>query len=150
MTARSDLLNIAGITLSDVSGTRTSVFTGTFTKDYHDQLISDPLKAPSALVIGNYAAMTANRISHFFNLKGTSVAVDTGCSTSMVGLHLATQSLRRGESDCAIVAGAAININAEGFITAANIGYVLPLPCACDSWYKSWTLSSKPTSRNLS
>lgn len=66
--------------------------------------------------------MTANRVSHFFDLKGTSMALDTGCSGTMLGVHLATQSLRSGESDCAIVAGSAVSINAEGFITTATVG----------------------------
>lgn len=40
----------------------------------------------------------ANRISYFFNLHGPSMTIDTGCSGSLVSVHLAAQSLRNGES----------------------------------------------------
>ena len=40
----------------------------------------------------------ANRISYFFNLHGPSMTIDTGCSGSLVCIHLAAQSLRTGES----------------------------------------------------
>jgi acyl transferase domain-containing protein len=103
-------------------GSKTSVYSGTFTKDYHDRLLTDPLRVPRAFVTGNYAAMLANRISHFFDLKGPSTAVDTGCSTSLMGLHLACQSLRLGESDCAIVGGACINMNPDFFANLSSLG----------------------------
>lgn len=40
----------------------------------------------------------ANHISHFFNFHGPSMTLDTGCSGSLVSVHLAAQSLRNGES----------------------------------------------------
>ncbi|KAI0109091.1 putative polyketide synthase [Nemania sp. FL0031] len=115
-------LESAGISLDSITGTNTSVYSGTFTKDYHDRLITDPEHVPRSYIISNYAAMTANRISHFFNLKGPSAAIDTGCSTSLMGLHLACQSLRSHESDCAIVGGAAINFNPDVFAALSTIG----------------------------
>ena len=39
--------------------------------------------------------IVANRLSHFFGFRGPSVALDTACSSSMVALHYACQSLRR-------------------------------------------------------
>ncbi|KAI0198468.1 reducing type I polyketide synthase [Astrocystis sublimbata] len=112
----------AGIPMEKLAGSKTAVFAGSFTKDYHDRLLSDPLQASGAFVTGNYAAMAANRISHFYNLKGPSTAIDTGCSTSLVGLHLACQSLRSRESDCAIVGGACINLNPDFFAHLSSLG----------------------------
>jgi acyl transferase domain-containing protein len=117
-----EALESAGIPLPSVVGTNTAVFAGSFTKDYHDLQISDPLKMSRGFFTGNYAAMLANRISHFFDLKGPSVAVDTGCSTSLMGLHLAAQSLREGDSDCAIVGGACLNLNPEAFVHLSTLG----------------------------
>lgn len=119
-----EALESAGLALSSVLGSNTSVFTGSFTKDYHDLQLRDPLNMPRAFVTGNYAAMLANRVSHFFDLKGPSVAVDTGCSTSLMGLHLAAQSLRAGESDCAIVGGACLNLNPDAFANLSTLQYV--------------------------
>ena len=108
--------------MNKLIGSNTSVYSGSFSKDYHDRLLMDPLRVPRAFVIGNYAAMMANRISHFFDLKGPSTAVDTGCSTSLMGLHLAAQSLRAGESDCAIVGGACIHLNPDLFSSLSSLG----------------------------
>lgn len=116
-----EALESAGLPLSSVLGSNTSVFTGSFTKDYHDLQLRDPLNMSRAFVTGNYAAMLANRVSHFFDLKGPSVAVDTGCSTSLMGLHLAAQSLRAGESDCAIVGGACLNLNPDAFANLSTL-----------------------------
>ncbi|GAW16135.1 hypothetical protein ANO14919_055580 [Xylariales sp. No.14919] len=115
-------LESAGIPLHDVTGSNTSVYAGSFTKDYHDRLITDPQRVPPVFIAANYTAMIANRISHFFDLKGPSAAIDTGCSTSLVGLHLACQSLRSGESDCAIVGGAGLNINPDMFSALSSLG----------------------------
>ena len=48
------------------------------------------------------------RVSHRLNLKGPSIAVQTACSTSLVAVHLACQSLMAGESDMALAGGASI------------------------------------------
>jgi len=47
----------------------------------------------------------ANRVSHALNLNGPSLAVDTACSSSLTALHLACDSLRRGDCDAALAGG---------------------------------------------
>ncbi|WP_282108469.1 SDR family NAD(P)-dependent oxidoreductase [Streptomyces sp. B93] len=47
----------------------------------------------------------ANRLSHCFGFSGPSVAVDTACSSSLTALHLACESLRRGDCGAAVVGG---------------------------------------------
>jgi acyl transferase domain-containing protein len=48
---------------------------------------------------GTTNALLSNRVSWFFDFKAPSLTLDTACSSSMVALHLACQSLRWGESD---------------------------------------------------
>ncbi len=47
----------------------------------------------------------ANRLSYFLNLTGPSFAVDSACSASLTAIHLACESLRRGECRAAIAGG---------------------------------------------
>src|SRR5581483_9067087 len=51
------------------------------------------------LVIGNDKDSLTTGVSYKLNLKGPSFAVQTFCSTSLVAVHLAAQSLLNGESD---------------------------------------------------
>jgi len=51
----------------------------------------------------------ATRASYELNLRGPSVAVQTACSTSLVAIHMACQSLLGGESDMALAGGVSIS-----------------------------------------
>lgn len=63
-----------------------------------------------------FEAMTLNekdyittRVSHKLNLRGPSMAVQTACSTSLVAIHQAAESLIRGECDVALAGGVSIS-----------------------------------------
>jgi acyl transferase domain-containing protein/acyl carrier protein len=51
----------------------------------------------------------ATRASYELNLRGPSVAVQTACSTSLVAVHMACQSLLAGECDMALAGGVSIS-----------------------------------------
>ncbi|KAL4978763.1 polyketide synthase [Aspergillus desertorum] len=121
-----EALESAGISLSQIAGSNTSVFAGSFIHDYHDLLTRDPLTLPRFFTTGNFTAMMANRISHFFDLRGPSTPVDTGCSTSITALHLACQTLRTGEADCAIVGGTCVMLNPDMFAQLSSLGFIGP------------------------
>jgi acyl transferase domain-containing protein/thioesterase domain-containing protein/acyl carrier protein len=57
---------------------------------------------------GNDTNFLATRISYELNLVGPSMNVQTACSSTLVALHLACQSLLAGECDLAIAGGAVI------------------------------------------
>jgi len=83
----------------------------------------DPETLPRYFMTGNGAAMVSNRISHFYDLRGPSMTVDTGCSTTLTTLHLACQSLRAGESQVSIVAGSNVMLNPDMFESMSSLGY---------------------------
>ncbi|GAA2696465.1 type I polyketide synthase [Nonomuraea recticatena] len=64
----------------------------------------------SALMIGNDKDSLATNVSFRLDLNGPSVSVQTFCSTSLVAVHLASESLRRGECDMALAGGVSVRI----------------------------------------
>ncbi len=62
------------------------------------------------LMIGNDKDSLTTTVSYKLNLKGPSYAVQTFCSTSLVAVHLACQSLRAGECDLALAGGVSIRV----------------------------------------
>lgn len=63
-----------------------------------------------ALTIGNKPDYMPMQVSYRLNLRGPSVSVGTACSTSMVAVHLACQSLLNYECDLALAGGAHIEL----------------------------------------
>lgn len=111
----------AGIPIEKLCGSNTSVFSGIFARDYFDTQISDSEVLPSSFMTGNGAAMFSNRISHFFDLKGASMTIDTGCSTGMVALHQACRNIQSGDSDISIVCSASILLNPDMFLAMSAL-----------------------------
>jgi len=60
-------------------------------------------------MIGNDKDHAPTRVSYKLNLRGPSVNVQTACSTSLVAVHIACQSLLYGECDMALAGGCAIS-----------------------------------------
>lgn len=71
---------------------------------------------PFTRSILNNADLMATRVSYKLNLKGPSVSFFTSCSTSLVAIHTAVQSLLSGECDIAVAGGvSAVYPNKQGY-----------------------------------
>jgi len=110
----------AGIPAESLRNTATGVWCGSFVRgifspekvspdhrlefltsgypDYEQPLMRDPDTTPPHAATGTGIAILANRVSHVFDLAGTSQTIDTGCSASMICIHQACRSLASGES----------------------------------------------------
>jgi phthiocerol/phenolphthiocerol synthesis type-I polyketide synthase E len=100
---------------------RIGVFAGTFMSRYLFHLYAHPslidLIGETAIRWGNDKDYLAPRVSYKLDLKGPSINVNTSCSTSLVAVHLACQSLLNGECDMALAGGVAI-------ASAEKAGYI--------------------------
>lgn len=65
------------------------------------------------LLIGNDKDYAANRISYKLDLKGPSIVVQSACSSSLLAVHTAGQSLLAGECDIALAGGISLEYPAE-------------------------------------
>jgi acyl transferase domain-containing protein len=77
----------------------TGCYVGCMNNDYEMISLHDVYDIGQAAAMGVSEAMTANRVSWFFGLKGPSMTLDTACSSSLYALHLACQSLRLKETN---------------------------------------------------
>jgi phthiocerol/phenolphthiocerol synthesis type-I polyketide synthase E len=62
------------------------------------------------ILIGSDKDFLTTRVSYKLNLKGPSVAVQSACSTSLVAVHIACQSLLNAECDMALAGGVSIRV----------------------------------------
>lgn len=113
-------LENAGIPLERLDSQRVGCFVGSFACDFGDMQARDPEDRAPASAVGVGRAMLSNRISHFLNIRGPSMTIDTACSGSMVGLDVACRYLTTGEIDGAVVAGCNIYLAPEHVMDGAN------------------------------
>ncbi len=62
------------------------------------------------ILIGGDKDFLATRVSYKLNFRGPSMTVQCGCSTSLVAVHMACQSLLNGECDMALAGGVSIRV----------------------------------------
>ncbi|GAA2997962.1 polyketide synthase [Actinokineospora diospyrosa] len=99
--------------ISGRSGRSVGMFVGASYQHYRDQVVGDVVQTAAGL--GNHNAILANRVSHFLDLTGPSMTIDTLCSSSLVALHTAVRSLHDGECEQAVVAGVHLALSPHYF-----------------------------------
>ncbi len=123
-----EALEDAGIPPHSIRGTQTSVFVGISGCDYLLTLTRGILleDLDPYMASGTLASFAAGRLSYLLGARGPSVAIDTACSSSLVAAHLACQSLRRRESDTAVVGGTQVLLNPGPSIAFSRWGMLAP------------------------
>ncbi|MDR6594684.1 amino acid adenylation domain-containing protein [Saccharothrix longispora] len=101
--------------LRDRHGGRVGVFVGAMHNEYPFLGVERSADGEPAYT-GSTPGGIANRVSYAFDLSGPSMTVDTMCSASLTALHLAVQSLRRGECEVAVAGGVNLSLHPNKFV----------------------------------
>jgi acyl transferase domain-containing protein/D-arabinose 1-dehydrogenase-like Zn-dependent alcohol dehydrogenase/acyl carrier protein len=108
-----EALERAGIDPATLRGSRTGVFIGSNGNSYMSLLDGE---GDGYRGLGNSASVLSGRIAYTFGWEGPAITVDTACSASLVGIHLAMQALRRGECGLAVAAGVTVIADPYTFV----------------------------------
>jgi acyl transferase domain-containing protein len=92
---------------------RVGVYVGAMSQQYH--AFDSDLIRESAIALSSYYSI-ANRVSYFFDFQGPSMAIDTACSSALVAIHMACESLLKGECRLAIAGGVNLSIHPKKYL----------------------------------
>ncbi len=113
----------SGYTRYSLSDNKVGVFVGVMYGQY--QLLGNQQSQYDDLLLPlpSYASI-ANRVSYYFNFRGPSMAVDTMCSSSLTAIHLACESIKRGETDVAIAGGVNLSLHPSKYIILSQLNLI--------------------------
>ena len=110
-------LNYSGAIGLYAGATLNTYFVNNILPNRDDLDRNDDLRVFTADSMGGFQLMLANdkdylttRISYKLNLTGPSINVQTACSTSLVAVHMAVESLLAGECDLALAGGVSVRV----------------------------------------
>jgi acyl transferase domain-containing protein len=114
-----EALENAGYDSEQYKGT-IGVYGGAALNNYLINLYNNPHYRDTAdrvqVVVSNVMGLMPTRVSYKLNLTGPSCGVQTGCSTSLVSVHLACQSLYNRECDIALAGGVSLGVDKKGYL----------------------------------
>ena len=122
-------LEHAGLSPERMRGSATGVFIGIGATDYAKVAAQseDYIDLIDAHVgTGNALSIAANRISYLFDFHGPSLAIDTACSSALVGVHSAVHALRNWECDHALAGGVNLILSPEVTIAFSKARMLSP------------------------
>lgn len=117
-----DALEDAGRPAGRLAGSRTGVFVGNSRADHLANVSQGGPEALTANQLGNMRSLLAARLSYELDARGPSMAIDAGCSSSLVAVHQAVRSIRSGESPIALAAGVNLPLNPDESLMMAQAG----------------------------
>lgn len=125
---------------NSLHGSNTGVFFGVGGQEYGPRICDETAGFAGYLSTGTTTGVASGRVSYTLGLEGPAVTVDTSCSSSLVAVHLAIQSLRSGECDLAVVGGATVVCSPSIFVglgrhrALAGDGRCKPFAAAADGF----------------
>ncbi|WP_394838006.1 SDR family NAD(P)-dependent oxidoreductase [Pendulispora rubella] len=116
----------AGIDPASLQGSSTGVIVGVSLQDYGGRFQRAPEAFEGYIGIGSAASVASGRIAYTWGLEGPAFSLDTACSSSLVAVHLACQSLRRGESSLMLAGGVFVMATPAAFIEFSRLRALAP------------------------
>ncbi|KAL9056770.1 MAG: hypothetical protein Q9162_002741 [Coniocarpon cinnabarinum] len=110
---------------------RVGVFYGVTSNDWMET--NSAQNIDTYFIPGGNRAFIPGRINYCFKFSGPSYAVDTACSSSLAGIHLACNSLWRGDIDTAIAGGTNVLTNPD-FTSGLDRGHFLSRTGNCQTF----------------
>ena len=111
-----------GIVPQSVAGTQCSVHIGISSADYANLRLNDPASFDGYSMLGSTLSVAANRLSYFFDLRGSSMAVDSACSSALVALNEAVHGILDGRAEMALVGGVNLLLSPHFFVGFSRAG----------------------------
>lgn len=114
----------AGISLEELSGSKTGCFVGNFNNDHERTLYRDTEYLSPYAPTGSGNAILSNRVNYTFNLRGPSLTLDTACSSSLYALHYACSAIHSGDCCAAFVVGSNLILTPDTQILSSALGAI--------------------------
>ncbi|GLA97323.1 type I Iterative Polyketide synthase (PKS) [Aspergillus tubingensis] len=119
-----ECLENAGCTLW--RGRKIGCYVGVFGQDWLDLNAKETQHMGAYRVTGYDDFVLGNRISYEFDLRGPSMTIKTGCSSSLVCLDLACKALRDGDCEGALVGGTSLIFSPTMSLALSDQGVLSP------------------------
>jgi polyketide synthase 5 len=116
----------AGLPPASLAGSLTGVFVGLSHDDYTHVIADAGVLEHAYGFTGSAFSMASGRIAYTLGLRGPAITVDTGCSSGLLAVHLASRSLHEGESDLALAGGCMVMLEPRKFASASGQGMLSP------------------------
>ncbi|HEY9007788.1 MAG TPA: acyltransferase domain-containing protein [Ohtaekwangia sp.] len=110
------------IPFRDVKGKNIGVYVGNIWTDFEHYRKAKNARPTLHSAVGMSSNVVANRVSFALGFTGPSLVIDTGCSASLVALHLACQSVLSNESEMAVVGGINHILDPDKYIELTQFG----------------------------
>lgn len=121
-----EALQDAGVTAGSLAGSRTGVYVGQMEKDYWDLQKAGGDIGFYELLGSGAGSVPSGRLSYALDLRGPCLTIDTGCSSSLITVHLACQSIWSGESKMALAGGSQIILSPHENIATSQARMLAP------------------------
>ena len=119
-----EALERARVAPDSLRGSRTGVVVGAINGDYGT--LTDRLGSGPYTLTGVLRSLLANRVSYLLGLRGPSLTVDAGQSSSLLAVQLACEQLRSGEVDLALAGGVNLMLLPETTEAIGSFGALSP------------------------